>query len=135
MYPRYRAALPAQVFVHAAAFWGEDRAVRVVSWNLMFRTAARASGEGELLRKLSPDLMLLQEVNLSAAEALCQAAGADWLVCAADLRTRAADDRPVRSRGVAIGGRGPAPRRTWLPADVPLPEGACWPRSPWTGPG
>jgi hypothetical protein len=83
----------------------------------MFRGAARASGQGELLRKLSPDLMLLQEVNLSAAEALRQAAGADWLVCAADLRTRAADDRPVRSRGVAIGGRGPAPRRTWLPAD------------------
>ena len=83
MYPRYRAALPAQVFVHAGAFWGKIGR-RVVSWNLMFRGAARASGQGELLRKLSPDLMLLQEVNLSATEALCQAAGADWLVCAAD---------------------------------------------------
>ena len=88
----------------------------------MFRGAARAVSQGELLRKLSPDLMLLQEVNLSAVEAFRQAARADWLICAADLRIRAADDRPVRSRGVAIGGRGPAPRRTWLPADVPVPE-------------
>jgi hypothetical protein len=27
-----------------------------------------------------------------------------------------------RSRGVAIAGRGLAPRRAWIPADVPLPE-------------
>ena len=79
--------------------------------------------QGELLRELSPDLMLLQEVNLGSAGTLRQAAGADWFICAADLRTRAAGDRPVRSRGVAIGGRGPGPRRTWLPVDVPLPEG------------
>ena len=96
--------------------------MRVVSWNLMFRGAAWAVRQGELLRELSPDLMLLQEVNLGSAGALRQAAGADWFICAADLRTRAAGDRPVRSRGVAIGGRGPDPRRTWLPVDVPLPE-------------
>jgi hypothetical protein len=109
--------------------------VRVVSWNLTFRGAARAVSQGELLRKLTPDLMMLQEVNLSAAEALRQAAGADWLICAANLRIRAVDDRPVRSRGVAIGGRGLAPRRTWLPRTSRCPSGPCWPRSLWTGPG
>jgi hypothetical protein len=96
--------------------------VRVVSWNLMFRGAAGARRQGELLRRLGPDLMLLQEVNLGSAETLRQAAGADWLICAADLRVRAADDRPVRARGVAIAGRGPVPARAWLPRDVPLPE-------------
>ena len=55
--------------------------VRVVSWNLMFRSAAVARRQGELLRDLKPDLALLQEVNLGAAGTLQQAAGADWLVC------------------------------------------------------
>jgi hypothetical protein len=67
-------------------------------------------------------LILLQEVNLGSAEILRQAAGADWMICAAELRARAAEDRPVRSRGVAIAGRGPAPRRACVPEDVPLPE-------------
>ena len=43
-------------------------------------------------------------------------------MCAAELRQRAADDRPARSRGVAIAGRGPVPQRAWIPADAPLPE-------------
>jgi hypothetical protein len=89
----------------------------------MFRSAATAQRQGELLRELKPDLALLQEVNLRAAGTLQQAAGADWLICAADLRARAADDRPVRSRGVAIAGYGPTPR-AWLATDVPLPERA-----------
>jgi hypothetical protein len=89
----------------------------------MFRGAVTARRQGELLRELKPDLALLQEVNLGAARTLQQAAGADWLVCAAGLRARAAGDRPVRSRGVAIAGYGPAPR-AWLPAGVPLPERA-----------
>ena len=97
--------------------------VRVVSWNLIFRSAAVARRQGGLLRELKPDLALLQEVNLGAAGTLQQAAGADWLVCAADLRARAPDDRTVRSRGVAIAGYGPVPR-AWLAADVPLPERA-----------
>jgi hypothetical protein len=67
-------------------------------------------------------LILLQEVNLGSAETLRRASGADWLISAADLRQRAAEDRLVRSRGVAIAGRGLAPRRAWIPADVPLPE-------------
>jgi hypothetical protein len=86
----------------------------------MFRGATTARRQGELLRELKPDLTLLQKLNRGAAEILQRAAGADWLVCAADLRVRAADDRPVRSRGVAIAGHGR--RRAWLPADVPLPE-------------
>ncbi len=100
----------------------DDFAVRVVSWNLRSLGTAGARRQGELLRELRPDLILLQEVNLSSAEILQQAAGADWLICAADLRVRNADDRPVRNRGVAIAGRGLPPRRAWLPADVPLPE-------------
>jgi hypothetical protein len=100
----------------------DDFAVRVVSWNLRFRGAAGARRQGELLRELRPDLILLQEVNLRSAEILQQTAGADWLICAADLRVRNADDRPVRNRGVAIAGRGLPPRRAWLPKDVPLPE-------------
>jgi hypothetical protein len=75
-----------------------------------------------LLRELRPDLILLQEVNPGSAEVLRQAAGADWLICAANLRARAPEDRPVRSRGVAIAGHGQAPSRAWLPADVLLPE-------------
>ena len=88
----------------------------------MFRSATTARRQGELLRELKPDLILLQEVNPGAAETLQRAAGADWLVGAAGLRVRAADYRPVRSRGVAIAGYGEPPRRAWFPAGVPLPE-------------
>lgn len=96
--------------------------VRVVSWNVHYRGAAAAQCQGALLRELRPDLILLQEVNLGSAEVLRRAADADWLICAANLRARAPDDRPVRSRGVAIAGHGQAPSRAWLPADVLLPE-------------
>jgi hypothetical protein len=117
------AGRPQRRFVqaHDDAF-GEDSVVRVVSWNLNFRSVGAAHRQGELLRELRPDLILLQEVNLGSAEVLRDAAGVDWLICAADLRVRTSGDRPVRSRGVAIAGRGMAPRRAWLPADVPLPE-------------
>jgi hypothetical protein len=102
--------------------FGQDSVVRVVSWNLNYRGVSKAGLQGELLRELKPDLIPLQEGNLGSVETLRQAAEADWLVCAADLRQRAADDRPVRSRGVAIAGHGPVPQRAWIPADVPLPE-------------
>ncbi len=95
--------------------------MRVVSWNLNYRGVSKAGLQGELLRELKPDLILLQEVNLGSAGTLRQAAEADWRVCAAELRQRAADDRPARSRGVAIAGGGPVPQRAWSPADVPLP--------------
>jgi len=75
-----------------------------------------------LLRTLSPDLILLQEVNPGSAEVLGEAAAVDWLIRAVDLRSPEPDDRPVRSRGVAIAGRGQPPHRAWLPAAVPLPE-------------
>lgn len=65
----------------------------------MFRTAAGARRQGELLRRLGPDLILLQEVNLGSAEILRQSAAVDWLICPADLRMRAADDPRVRARG------------------------------------
>ena len=65
---------------------------------------------------------MLQQVNLGSAEILQEASGADWQICAADLRAPAVDDHPVGSRGVAIAVRGTAPRRAWLLPDVPLPE-------------
>ena len=40
-----------------------------------YRGTDGARGQGELLRKLGPDLVLLQEVNLGSAEVLRQAAG------------------------------------------------------------
>jgi hypothetical protein len=97
--------------------------------DLMFRSAAAARRQGELLRELKPDLALQQEVNLGTAGTLQRAAGADWLVCAASLRACATGDRRVRSRGVAIAGYGPAPR-AWPAADVPLPEGGPADRDP-----
>jgi endonuclease/exonuclease/phosphatase family metal-dependent hydrolase len=96
--------------------------MRVVSWNVAFRAAAAARCHGELLRKLRPDLILLQEVNPGSAEILRLAAGADWLVRGVDLRVPVPGDRPARSRAVAIAGRGKPPTRTWLPAEAPLPE-------------
>jgi len=76
--------------------------VRVVSWNLAFRGLKAAKRQGCLLRKLAPDLMLLQEVNPGSSEILRAAAGADWMVRAIDLRAPEPDDSPVRRRGVAI---------------------------------
>ena len=64
--------------------------VRVVSWNLNNGGITGARMQWELLHELKPDLMLLQEVNLGSAETLRQAAEANWLICAADGRQRAA---------------------------------------------
>ena len=96
--------------------------MRVVSWNLAFRGSEAAKRQGDLLRKLSPDLMLLQEVNPGSSEALKEAAGADWMVRAIDLRIPQPDDLPVRRRGVAITGRGLPPCRSWLLDGIRQPE-------------
>jgi endonuclease/exonuclease/phosphatase family metal-dependent hydrolase len=37
--------------------------VRVVSWNVHFRGPEAAKRQGDLLRELAPDLMLLQETQ------------------------------------------------------------------------
>ena len=74
--------------------------------------------------------MLLQEVNPGSSEVLRDAAGADWMVRAIDLRTSEPDDSPVRRLvGVAIAGRGLPPRcrwllprRWWLSDQIRLPE-------------
>lgn len=60
--------------------------MRVVSWNVAFRSTPTAERQGALLYELEPDLVLLQEVNPDSAEVLCRAAGADWIVRAIDLR-------------------------------------------------
>ena len=97
--------------------------MRVVSWNIAFRGPKAAKQQGDLLRKLAPDLMLLQEVNPGSSEVLRAAAGADWMVRAIDMRlTRSPDDSPMRRRGVAIAGHGLRPCRSWLPGEVRLSE-------------
>jgi endonuclease/exonuclease/phosphatase family metal-dependent hydrolase len=96
--------------------------VRVVSWNIHFRGPKAARRQGGLLRKLAPDLMLLQEVNHGSSEVLAEAAGADWMVRAIDLRTPEPNDTPVRRRGVAIAGHGLHPRRSWLLGEIRLSE-------------
>jgi endonuclease/exonuclease/phosphatase family metal-dependent hydrolase len=99
--------------------------VRLVSWNINHRGRETAERQGNLLRELAPHLMLLQEVNPGSSDILRDAAGADWMIRAIDLRTPEPDDSPVRRRGVAIAGRGlPAPCRKWLldGDGVKLPE-------------
>lgn len=105
--------------------------MRVVSWNLAFRGPEIAKRQGNLLRELAPHLMLLQEINPSSSNVLCDAAGVDWMVRAADLRTPEPNDPPVRRQvGVAIAGRGLSlprrksllPDRWWLPGEIRFPE-------------
>jgi hypothetical protein len=96
--------------------------VRVVSWNIAFRGPKAAKRQGGLLRELAPDLMLLQELNPGSSAVLADAAGADWMVRAIDLRAPGPDDSPVRRRGVAIAGRGLPPCRSWLLDGICLPE-------------
>ena len=97
--------------------------MRLVSWNINYRGRKTAERQGNLLRELAPHLILLQEVNPVSSEVLRDAAGADWMVRAIDLRTQEPDDSPVRQRGVAIAGRGlPAPCRSWLLDEIRLSE-------------
>lgn len=96
--------------------------MRVVSWNIAFRGPKAAKRQGDLLRQLTPDLMLLQELNPGSSTILADAAGADWMVGAIDLRTPEPDDSLVRRRGVAIAGHGLPPCRSWLLDEIGLPE-------------
>jgi endonuclease/exonuclease/phosphatase family metal-dependent hydrolase len=93
-------------------WWATIGEVRVISWNINFPRPERAKRQGDLLRELAPDLMLLQEVNPRSSEVLRDSAGADWMVRAIDLPDP--EHSPVRRRGVAIAGRGLPPRRRWL---------------------
>ena len=96
--------------------------MHVVSWNIAFRGPKAAKRQGCLLRKLAPDLMLLQEVNPGSSEVLRAAAGADWMVRAIDLRTPEPDDSPVRRRGLAIAGHGLHPCHSWLLGEIRFSE-------------
>src|SRR6202030_1204319 len=53
---------------------------------------------------------------------LADAAGADWMVSAIDLRTPKPNDTPVRRHGVAIAGHGLPPVRSWLLDEILLSE-------------
>jgi hypothetical protein len=66
--------------------------------------------------------MLLQELNPGSAAVLADAAGADWMIRAIDLRTPEPNESPGRRRGVAIAGHGVAPRRAWLLDGIRLSE-------------
>ena len=94
--------------------------MRVVSWNIHFRGPEAAKRQGDLLRELAPDLMLLQEVNPDSSAVLTAAAGADWMVKAIDLPKPG--NSPVRRRGVAIAGHGLHPCRSWLLGEIEQSE-------------
>lgn len=97
--------------------------MRVATWNINHPGKQRALRQGELLRKLEPDLILLQEANPRSAQALRLAAGADWLIPASDLMARPPQGRAVANpRGAAIAGRGQRPGPAWLQPDVHVPE-------------
>jgi exonuclease III len=96
--------------------------MRVVSWNMAFRGTEAAKRQGDLLRKLAPDLMLLQELNPNSSEVVRKAAGADWMISAIGLRTPGPDDPPMLRHGVAIAGHGPPPGRSWLLDGILQPE-------------
>jgi hypothetical protein len=97
-----------------------DKRMRVVSWNIAFSSPERAKRQGNLLRELHPDLMLLQEVNPGSSETLRDASGADWMVRAIGLR--APEPNNSRRRTVAIAGRGLPLCRSWLLVEIQQPE-------------
>ena len=96
--------------------------MRVVSWNIHFRGREAAKRQGDLLRGLAPNLMLLQEVNPGSSAVLADAAGADWMVRTIDLRAPEPDDSPVRRRGLAIAGHGLHPCHSWLLGEIRFSE-------------
>jgi endonuclease/exonuclease/phosphatase family metal-dependent hydrolase len=96
--------------------------LRVVSWNLAYRTGDAAARQGRLLSSLGPDFVLLQEVNLKSLPLLLAESGLNWTRNAVDLREPFPDDSPVRRRGVSVAGRGPEPVTSRLLLDLPLPE-------------
>lgn len=96
--------------------------MRIISWNIAFRSSKTARQQGGLLRELAPDLVLLQELNPASSAVLADAAGVDWIVRAIDLRIPELDDSPVRRRGVAIAGHGLPLCRSWLLDGIRLPE-------------
>jgi hypothetical protein len=108
--------------VNRTPWQAEISEMRVVSWNMAFRGAEAAKRQGDLLRKLAPDLMLLQELNPGSSATLREAAGADWMVRAIDLRNPEPDGLPLRRHGVAIAGRGSPPGRSWLLGGIRLSE-------------
>ncbi len=52
--------------------------IRVVSWNVNWRTGVAAE-QGELLRSLQPDVVILQELNARSVDKLKAAAGLEWM--------------------------------------------------------
>jgi exonuclease III len=74
--------------------------MRVVSWNVNWRTGV-ARAQGELVRDLRPDLVILQEVNPSSAERLWEATELKWMI---QSDPPAGSTEPRRRRVVAVCG-------------------------------
>lgn len=69
-----------------------------------------------------PDVVMFQEANRRCIDLVCSRAGLGWRHVAAEIRTAEETDTPVRQRGVALAGTGPAPASAEILHDVPLPE-------------
>lgn len=97
--------------------------MRVATWNIKWPGKKGALRRGELLRRLEPDLILLQEANPRSAEALRLTAGMDWLIPVSDVLTHPPHGRAVANpRGVAIAGRGRRPSLLRIQPNVHVPE-------------
>lgn len=104
----------------------------VATWNVNYPGRMRTLRQGELLRKLQPDLILLQETNPRSAEALRLAAGADWLIPASNLTAhhRGAGQWRIREGSRSLS----ADRAPCSPGSSPTymcRSASCSPRSPW----
>lgn len=98
--------------------------VRIVNWNLNWRTGATATAQGEYLGRLGPDVALLQGVNVRALPDVAAAAGARWYRCSLDLREPMPSDDRKRERCCAAIGWGPAPESARLVTELPVAERA-----------
>ncbi|MGN7248628.1 endonuclease/exonuclease/phosphatase family protein [Janibacter anophelis] len=96
--------------------------LRVATWNLNNRGPPQAAELGELLRLQGVDLLLAQELNPKAGEALIRAAGLDWIVTAFDAGAPAEGLGAGRRRAPAIAGHGRPPLVTGVLPGTPLPE-------------
>ena len=106
--------------------------MRVATWNIKWPGKERALRRGEILRKLEPDLILLQEANPNSAEALRRAAGADWLITVSDLIAHPPQGAPSRTReGSRSPGGGSARGSPGSSLTCTCRSGSCSPRSPW----
>jgi hypothetical protein len=96
--------------------------IRIVTWNVNWRTGRVAEEQGRFLVSLRADIVLLQEANASSLDTFVTTAGLEWAHCSLDLREPLPGDGVARKRGCVIAGRGLPPASVRLLTDVPLPD-------------